>query len=51
MVHGLHLPLDKNSLGKAPEDVKLVFGEPWQRKHWQALQSAYGKSAFFLFSR
>ncbi len=32
-------------------DVKINENEPWRKQHWQAICSAYGKSAFFLYYR
>lgn len=30
-------------------DIKISYDIPWQKQHWHALQSAYGKSAFWEF--
>jgi len=30
-------------------DVKIDYSLPWQKIHWRAIESAYGKSAFFLY--
>ena len=28
-------------------DVRIDYGQKWLNKHWRAIQSAYGKAAFF----
>ena len=28
-------------------EVRIAYDEPWQSQHWQAIQSAYGRSPFF----
>jgi hypothetical protein len=32
-------------------EVKISYAEPWQKIHWRAIQSAYGRSPFFEFFR
>ncbi len=32
-------------------EIKTQDQEAWQKKHWQAICAAYGKSAFFLYYR
>ncbi len=30
-------------------EVKIAYGENWQKEHWSAIQTAYGKSPFFEY--
>ena len=32
-------------------DIRINENEAWRKQHWQAICSAYGKSAFFLYYR
>lgn len=34
---------------QAVKEILISYDEPWQRKHYQALKSAYGRSPFFEF--
>lgn len=46
----LSIPLEK---GKNEQqhirEVRIAYYEPWQRWHWEGIQSAYGKSPFFEY--
>ncbi len=33
------------------KDVKIAYNQKWQKEHWRAIESAYNKSAFFLYYR
>lgn len=46
----LSIPVNKKN-HLAVKDVKISYTEDWQRVHWGAIVSAYGKSAFFEFYR
>ena len=42
--------LEKLHYAKMPvRDVKIDYSRPWQKLHWRTLESAYGKSSFFLY--
>lgn len=44
----LSIPLQKGKNQELPiTDVKISYDEPWSRVHMHALQTAYGKTAFF----
>ncbi len=46
------LPVPVNRKNHLPvKDVKISYAEDWQKVHWGAIVSAYGKSAFFEFYR
>lgn len=30
-------------------EIKISYAEPWQKIHWRAIQSAYGRAAYFEF--
>jgi hypothetical protein len=34
---------------KAMKDVRIDYRQPWQRIHWTAILSAYGKSSYFIY--
>lgn len=34
---------------KKMKDVRIDYSQPWQRIHWTAILSAYGKSAYFIY--
>lgn len=45
----LTVPLRKGKNRQQPiREVRIAYDEPWQPRHWQAIQSAYGKSPYFL---
>ena len=46
----LSVPLEKgkNQQG-AIRDIKISYEEPWQNKHWTAIQSAYGNAPYFEY--
>jgi hypothetical protein len=47
-IQRLSVPLQKGKNEQQPiREVKIAYDEPWQKKHWQAIQSAYGKAPFF----
>lgn len=44
----LSVPLIKGKNQKQNiRDVRISYEEPWQNKHWTAIQSAYGNSPYF----
>jgi len=44
----LSVPLIKGKNEKQSiRDVRISYEEPWQNKHWTAIQSAYGNSPYF----
>ncbi len=48
-VQRLSVPLRKGKNEQQPiREVQIAYDEPWQLRHWQAIQSAYGRSPFFL---
>ncbi len=45
----LTVPLLKPT-GKVPiRDIRVDYGQPWQKKHWRCLTSAYSNSPFFEY--
>ena len=43
----LTIPLQKGKHQQLPiQEVRIAYDEPWMNKHVQALQTAYGKTAF-----
>ena len=45
----LSIPLQKGKNQQQPiRDVRISYLENWQRLHWLTIQSAYGKSPFFI---
>ena len=49
-LHRLSIPLQKGKHQRTPiREVRVSFDQPWLHQHWQALQSAYGRSPFFEF--
>lgn len=46
----LSVPLLKGKNEQQPvREVRIAYQQPWQAQHWQSIQSAYGKSPFFLY--
>jgi len=45
----LSVPLQKGKSKCRMDEVKISYAEPWQRKHWQALETAYHNSPFFEY--
>jgi len=46
----LSVPVVKSPGGKQPvKDIKIDYATDWQKLHWKAIGSAYGKSAFYLY--
>ncbi|MAT54423.1 MAG: hypothetical protein CMN32_08050 [Saprospirales bacterium] len=44
----LSVPLRKGKHQQMPiREVRIAYDEPWQARHWQAIQSAYGRAPFF----
>jgi hypothetical protein len=44
----LSIPLRKGKNEQQPlVEVRIAHDEPWQRRHWRAIQAAYGKAPFF----
>lgn len=49
-LHRLSIPLQKGKHQRtAIRSVQLSYAQAWTQQHWQALQSAYGRSPFFEF--
>jgi hypothetical protein len=49
-IQRLTVPLCKGKNQQLPiREVRIAYHEPWQAQHWQAIQSAYGRSPFFEF--
>lgn len=49
-IQTLHIPvLHEKKIKIFTKDLKICYGEPWQRVHWIALESAYNKSPFFEY--
>ncbi len=44
----LTIPVQKGSQKTIITDVKIDYKTDWNRKHWQSIKSAYGKSPFFI---
>ncbi|AFM03086.1 WbqC-like protein [Bernardetia litoralis DSM 6794] len=44
----LTVPVQKGSQKTIITDVKIDYKTDWNRKHWQSIKSAYGKSPFFI---
>ena len=46
----LSVPVVKQN-GKKPKtrDIKIFYGEPWQRLHWRTIDAAYSNSPFYLY--
>jgi len=47
--HTLSIPVQKGKTKLAMNEVKISYAEPWPRKHWQALETAYENSPFFEY--
>lgn len=46
----LSIPLEKGKHQRTPiTEVGISYDQPWLHQHWQALQTAYGRSPFFPF--
>lgn len=46
----LSVPLLKGKNEQQPiREVRIAYQQPWQTQHWQSIQSAYGKSPYFLY--
>ncbi len=45
----LIIPIKKKSSKQLYTTIELEFDFDWRSQHWQSIQSAYGKSAFFEF--
>ncbi len=45
----LSIPLQKGKTTCTTAQVKISYDEPWQRKHWQAIETAYLNSPFFEY--
>jgi hypothetical protein len=46
----LSIPLKKGKNEQQPiRETQIAWFEPWTKKHWQAIQSAYGNAPFFEF--
>jgi hypothetical protein len=47
--HMLSVPVQKGKTKLRMKEVKISYAEPWPRKHWQALETAYENSPFFEY--
>lgn len=47
----LSVPIIQGNTKQTIKNVVTQENEPWRKIHWQAICSAYGKSAFFLYYR
>ncbi|MCE2740909.1 MAG: WbqC family protein [Sphingobacteriales bacterium] len=47
----LSIPVIHQNKKQFIQEVLTQESEPWRKIHWQAICSAYGKSAFFLYYR
>ena len=46
----LSIPVVKHSGQKTKtKDVKIFYGDPWQRSHWRTIDAAYSNSPFYLY--
>lgn len=45
----LIIPVKRSRSGISIKDIEIDNQTNWQRIHWQSIQSAYGKSAFFEY--
>ncbi len=45
----LIIPVKRSRSGISVNDIEIDNKTGWQRIHWQSIQSAYGKSAFFEY--
>lgn len=45
----LSVPLVSGKNAQKPiREVQIAYDEPWQKHHWESIQSAYGSAPFFL---
>lgn len=45
----LSVPLVSGKNAQKPiREVQIAYDEPWQKLHWEGIQSAYGNAPFFL---
>lgn len=47
--HVLSIPMKKGKTNQLMSRAEISYDEDWQRKHWQALCTAYDTSPFFEF--
>ena len=48
----LIIPIKKGGLHNCPiNQIQIDYGQPWQRTHWRAIETAYNTSPFFLYYR
>ena len=48
----LCIPIKKGVLHNCPiHQIEIDYGQPWQRTHWRAIETAYNTSPFFLYYR
>lgn len=46
----LSIPLEKGkNEQQSIREVRIAYHEPWQTRHWESIQSAYGNAPFFLY--
>ena len=47
----LTVPTERTHQKQAMNDVKIKYDTPWQKQHWNAIESAYRNSPYFDFLR
>ena len=45
----LSIPLSKGKTKLTTKEVKISYAEPWQKKHWNSIETAYDNSPFFHY--
>ncbi len=46
----LSIPLEKGkNEQQSIREVRIAYHEPWQARHWESIQSAYGNAPFYLY--
>ena len=47
-VQRLSIPLEKGKHQQMPIcEVRIAYDEPWQRRHWRSIKTAYGNAPYF----
>ncbi len=48
-LHRLSIPLVKGKNEQLPiREVRIAHAQPWPKRHWQSIRTAYGNSPFFF---
>lgn len=45
----LTVPIVKSNSKKLITEVEIDYSQPWQKTHWKAIQSAYGKAPYYEY--